>query len=359
MALVTVFLTGFPGFLGSALIERLLDRDRRVACLVQPKYREEAGRRAAELAGEDDEIRLYEGDITESDLGLDADDRTELQSECTEAFHLAAVYDLGVSRAVGEAVNVDGTEHVLDFVEGFDDLQRLHYVSTCYVSGRHDGVFAEDDLDVGQTFNNHYEATKFEAEVAVQERMAAGIPATIYRPAIVVGDSETGRTEKYDGPYYLLKFLLDQPGVAALPRPPGAGDCEINVVPRDYVVDAIDHLSALEASEGEVYQLCDPNPPTVAEMTDALAAAAGTRVLSVPAPKRPVKRALAWQPVRRWTGIEPAVLDYFDHPTRYVGPRAREHLAGTGIAPPPFESYVEAMARFVRGHPEIGSDARA
>lgn len=368
---MTVFLTGFPGFLGSALVERLLDRDRRVACLVQPKYREDAERRAAELVGDervaggddpaDDwakRIDLYEGDITEPDLGLDAADREHLQDAVDEVFHLAAVYDLGVSRTVGEAVNVRGTEHVLDFAEGIDDLRRFQYVSTCYVSGRHDGVFTESDLDVGQSFNNHYEATKFEAEVAVQEQMDEGLPTTIYRPAIVVGDSRTGETEKYDGPYYLVRFLLDQPGVAALPRTPGAGDCEVNVVPREYVVDAIDHLSARSKSEGEVYQLCDPNPPTVAEMTAAFAEATGTRVLTVPAPKGPTKRALSIGRVRRWTGIEPAVIDYFDHPTRYVGATARKHLAGSGIEPPPFGSYVETMVEFVREHPEIGSAAK-
>ncbi|HMB50779.1 MAG TPA: SDR family oxidoreductase, partial [Natronoarchaeum rubrum] len=200
---MTVFLTGFPGFLGSALVERLLDRDRRVACLVQPKYREDAERRAAELAGDDweERIDLYEGDITEPEIGLDADDREHLQDACDEVFHLAAVYDLGVSRAVGEAVNVRGTEHVLDFAAGVSDLRRFQYVSTCYVSGRHDGVFTHEDLDVGQEFNNFYEETKFLAEVAVQRRMDAGLPATIYRPAITVGDSRTGRTQKYDGPY--------------------------------------------------------------------------------------------------------------------------------------------------------------
>src|SRR6185295_13240080 len=107
------------------------------------------------------------------------------------------------SREVGMRVNVDGTRHVLDFAAAQPSLERLHYVSTCYVSGRYQGVFAESDLEKGQTFNNYYEETKYLAEVEVQRRMREGLPATIYRPSVVVGDSTSGATQKYDGPYFV------------------------------------------------------------------------------------------------------------------------------------------------------------
>ena len=94
---------------------------------------------------------------------------------------------------------------------------RFHYVSTCYVSGRYSGVFGEEDLEKGQTFNNFYEETKYHAEVEVQKRMKNGFPATVYRPAIVVGDSHTGATQKFDGPYYVIRWLLKQPYVAIMP----------------------------------------------------------------------------------------------------------------------------------------------
>lgn len=148
-----VFLTGFPGFLGSRLIERLLARgDGPIVCLVQPQYRAVAERRAAEIAGDNwrARIRLVDGDITEPDLGLESD--PDQFASVAEVFHLAAVYDLSVSRELGEAVNVRGTEHVLDFTEQID-AERLHYVSTCYVSGRYDGVFTESHLREGQRFN--------------------------------------------------------------------------------------------------------------------------------------------------------------------------------------------------------------
>ncbi|WP_232703073.1 SDR family oxidoreductase [Halobacterium wangiae] len=354
---MSVFLTGFPGFLGSALVDRLLDRTDTVHCLVQPTYRDAAAARARELAGAEWEnhVVLHEGDVTDPDLGLGADSRDALQRDVEELFHLAAVYDLAVTRAVGEAVNVDGTRHVLDFAADCD-LRRFQYVSTCYVSGRHDGVFGEADLDVGQSFNNHYEATKFEAEVLVQDRMAEGLPASVYRPAITVGDSETGETQKYDGPYFVLQWLRRCPGVAPLPVFPGARSTELNVVPRNFVVDAVDYL-AEHGDAGAVYQLCDPNPSTIPELTRLLADATGTHVLPVPSTPALAKRLLGTEFGRSLTGIPPATLDYFTHPTRYVNPNARRALAGSGVACPAFESYVDRLVEYVRDHPSVSSDA--
>lgn len=366
--MTTVFLTGFPGFLGSALVERLLgryDADDEIACLIQPRYREAAESRANALlddaAADTDalpSLRLYEGDITEAGLGLDAETADRLQSDTGEVYHLAAVYDLGVSEAVGRAVNVRGTEHVLDFAEACPDLSRFQYVSTCYVSGRYDGVFTEEMLREGQSFNNWYEATKFLAEVEVQRRMADGLPATVYRPAITVGDSETGATQKYDGPYFVLRWLLRQPRLALLPLPPGADEFEINVVPRDFVVDAIAHLSGLPESEGVVYQLADPNPPTVAELSRLLADAADRRLVAVPTTHGVAKRSLAVVPgLQRLTGIEPEAVNYFTHPTRYTSGHTLRDLSGTGIGCPHFGTYVDTLVEFVRQNPEIDSSA--
>ncbi|MFP8955094.1 SDR family oxidoreductase [Natrialbaceae archaeon A-CW3] len=357
----TVLLTGFPGFLGSALLERLLARgDEPVACLIQSRYRQQAERRAETLtreAGVDpDAIQLLEGDITEPDLGLGERGGLESLSSVDELYHLAAVYDLGVDPDLAEAVNVRGTEHVLDAAEALA-VDRFQYVSTCYVSGRFDGVFTEDHLEEGQSFNNHYEETKYRAEVAVQERMAAGLPATIYRPAIVVGDSRTGETGKYDGPYYLLRLLLSQPAACSFAVAlPGSSEAELNVVPWDFVIDAIAHLSAREASVGEVYQLCDPAPCSVPAFVDALADAMSHRVVSVPTPK-PVARVALSGLESLGFPAEPATVDYLDHPTRYACPNTQRALADTGIECPPFRAYVDDLVAFVRAHPAVSDDA--
>jgi len=351
---VSVFLTGFPGFLGSALVERLLDRTDRIDCLVQPQYLDAARDRAVDIAGADwsERIALYEGDITESGLGLDDTERADIQARAREVFHLAAAYDLDVPRAVGEAVNVEGTRHVLEFAAASPDLGRFQYVSTCYVSGRHDGVFGPDDLDVGQSFTNHYEATKFEAERLVRERSAAGLPTTIYRPAIVVGDSETGETDKYDGPYGLLRFLLRQPPLAVLPRALGATESEVNLIPRDFVVNAIDHLSALDRSVDTTYQLCDPNPSTVARTIELFGRATGRRVVSVPLPSSLIEASLRHVPgLERATGVDPATVPYFDHPASYVAPNTRRDLSETDIECPPLSAYVETLVAYLRANP--------
>ena len=360
----TVFLTGFPGFLGSELVDRLLGRGEHVTCLVQAKYRDLAEDRRDGLEtehGVEDRIALVDGDIVDPELGLPDDGEhayDALAERTREVYHLAAVYDLGVDRDLATRVNVDGTEHVLDFCRACDDLDRLHYVSTCYVSGRYPGAFTEDMLVEGQSFNNHYESTKFLAEVDVQDAVEAGLPATIYRPAIAVGDSETGATQKYDGPYHIVRYFLDAPGIAVVPEFGDPGAVEVNVVPRDFVVDAIDAISAREDTTGEVYQLADPNPPSVAEMQATFAAAANVWTVSVPFSKT----AFQWllrevDAFREWTHIDPAVVDYFTHPTRYDTANATAVLAEEGVECPAFDDYAPRLVDYVRNHPHVGSDA--
>ena len=134
-----------------------------------------------------------------------------------EVWHLAAVYDLAVPEEIARRVNVQGTANVIEFARSRKEFTRLQYVSTCYVSGDYDGEFPEDEIDLGQGFLNHYESTKFEAEVLVRRAIRAGLPATIYRPGIVVGDSVTGETQKYDGPYFYATYIQRHPRRCADP----------------------------------------------------------------------------------------------------------------------------------------------
>jgi thioester reductase-like protein len=360
--MTSIFFTGFPGFLGSEILPRVLGRapDAEALCLVQPKFADLARARADEIEAGDPElagrIRLVEGDITAPGLGLGGGESQGV----TEIFHLAAIYDLSVPREVAMRVNVDGTRNVLRFAAGCDALERFQYVSTCYVSGRYAGAFAESDLVKGQEFNNFYEETKFLAEVQVREWMEKGLPVTIYRPSIVVGDSRTGATGKYDGPYYVIRWLLKQPGVALMPVVGNPRRVRLNVVPSDFVISAIDHLSGVEDSKGVVYQLADPDPPTIAEMLDRIVRAVDKPVLRVPTLRPLAKGALGHVPfLERIMGIPPAAIDYFVHPTFYLTDNTRRDLAGTGIEVPPFGSYVDRLVEFVRRHPEIRSKAMA
>jgi nucleoside-diphosphate-sugar epimerase len=345
-----IFFTGFPGFLGSELLPRVLRRgDSRALCLVQPKFRALAEERARQL-GVADRVTLVDGDLT---LPLDHIRADEIR----EIYHFAAVYDLSVPRELGMKVNVTGTQRVLDLAERAPKLRRLHYVSTCYVSGRYDGVFREDELEKGQSFNNHYEETKQLAEIEVRKRMTR-IPTTIYRPSVVVGDSATGATQKFDGPYFVMQWLLRQPRVAVLPVVGRPAQYRFNVVPRDFVIRAMDHLSSLEDNAGVTYALADPAPLTVDETIDTIAEATNRKVIRVPLTKGLAKGALQYVPgVYRLMRIPAAAVDYFVHPTSYDTTNATRDLAAAGIRAPNLREYAARLVEFVRAHPEIGSAA--
>jgi thioester reductase-like protein len=359
-----IFFTGFPGFLGAELVPRVLHRaaDARVVCLVQPKFAALARQRANEIEQRDPScrgrIRIVEGDIAQKDLGLP--NAAALARDTNEIFHLAAVYDLSVGRELAMKVNVEGTRNVLAFAERVPDLRRLQHVSTCYVSGRHPGRYTERDLDVGQTFNNFYEESKFLAERVVHEAMKSGMKGTVYRPAIVVGDSHTGATQKYDGPYYVIRWVLRQPKIAFVPVIGRPKRFHVNIVPRDYVVGAIDSLSGMDVSAGKVYQLADPEPLSVDRLLHAIADATAHRIVRVPVPPRLAKGAIDRVPgVYGLMKIPSSAIDYFVHPTEYTNIEAVRDVQGSAALPPHVDEYLPILVDFVRRHPEITSEAMA
>ncbi|MDP2774106.1 MAG: SDR family oxidoreductase, partial [Nocardioides sp.] len=360
---MTVLMTGFPGFLGSALLPRVLARRARVraVCLVQPVHRGLAEARVLALEAEHPHLRgrvdLVDGDITAPDLGIAPAELAGLDG-VTEVWHLAAVYDLAVDPELARRVNVDGTAQVLAFCRSRSHLERLHYVSTCYVSGRFEGTFTEDSLDEGQEFRNHYESTKFDAEVLVRAAMADGLPATIYRPGIVVGDSESGETQKYDGPYFLAEFLRRQLSVAVVPAVGAADEVKVCLVPRDFVVDAMDQLSVLPASLGKTYALTDPNPPTVRHLVETFAHHLGKRVLWVRLPLGVTRTVVGAVPgMERLLGLPAEALDYFASPTTYATANTTTDLAGTGVGCPSFDGYAGRLLDFMAAHSEFDSKA--
>ena len=363
---MTVFITGFPGLIATGLIERLLDvrPGEGFVCLVEPRARGVAEERLDELEqrhpGARQRLELVEGDITDAVLGVDERRRAALQASTEEVFHLAAVYDVRVSREVATAVNVDGTLHVARFAQSCPGLRRFHHMSSFGVAGHHSGVFTESDLDLAQPFRNHYVESKFEAECLVRELADAGLPITVYRPGYVVGDSDTGATQKYDGPYFLIRWILRQPAwLSVVPTIGDPHDTYPNIVPRDFVADATAYLSGLEHSLGTTYQLVDPDPPDLRELIDSIAAATDHRVVAVRMPVGLTKQVMSRPLIQRVAGMPAEVLDYFDHPTRFTCEHTLRDLAGSGIHCPPLATYLHRLVDFVRAHPEIGSDPPA
>lgn len=343
-----IFLTGVPGFLGTRLLRRLGRKHpgERFALLIQPKFRDRAERelRRLGLAGR---TELFEGDITAGPgLGLAEAQRERLAGLVTRAYHLAAVYDLAVPQEVGRAVNVDGTRYVLDFLEACERLEIFAYVSTAYVSGKRTGEIREGELRHDAGFKNDYEKTKYEAEVLVQERRGR-LPTVVYRPGIVVGDSQTGATEKFDGPYFLLKVLRRLPQYTLMTRV-GAGDKPVSVVPVDFVTEAMTALTEPEHA-GQTFHLTAPDPLTAREMISLFLRLLGKRAVFVPVPTA-VARTLVRTPLGLLLGLSPQLVDYFDFPAYYDRRRAEAALAEHDIRCPPLAEYAPQMVDYLTQH---------
>jgi thioester reductase-like protein len=339
----TYLLTGFPGFLAGRLVPRLLadDDEARIVALVEPHMVE----RARQLAP--DGVDVQPGDITDPALGLDPRTYDRLTDEVVRVFHLAAVYDLAVGAALAERVNVAGTQHVVDFCRRARRLERHHYISTAYVAGLRSGLVLEQDLADGQAFKNFYESTKFAAEVIVRASMDA-VPTTVYRPAIVVGDSQTGETQKFDGPYYLLRSMGGP--VGALLQI-GRGDAPFNVVPVDFVVAAIAAGARDPDAVGHTLHLVDPEPVSSHELARLLALEYTGREPKLPLPPGVVDRSLRFRAVRRLFGGTPRQsIVYLNHPVHFDTAQAAEVLGRNGLRCPGFREYVGAMVRFYREH---------
>ena len=345
-----ILFTGFPGFIGARLLPRLLQLspEWRIRCLVQDRFRAQAEKELAaierEHAAAHGRLGLVVGDITRENLGLDSSEARALAARIEGAFHLAAVYDLAVSREVAHRINVEGTRHVLRFLHDAPRLQRLHYVSTAYVSGRAEGVFRETDLDVGQSFKNHDEETKFLAEVDV---VKSALPATVYRPSIVVGDSRTGETAKFDGPYFVLAAMERLPSPGVFPRI-GSGQNRVDLAPVDYVIEAIARLATLRGGGGRTYHLTDPDPPTTLEVARSFAGALGKSFAYVPVPPALARAAFTPAAVQRFFGMPVQSLEYFHHECRHDPSNALQDLAPMDVRCPPFRSYVDRLVGFYR-----------
>jgi thioester reductase-like protein len=351
MAARTILFTGFPGFIGARLIPLLLEQDREatVVALVEPRMVEKARAVAAEL-GLDQRLVIQSGDITAPRLGLDEATYRRLADETVAVHHLAAVYNLAVPLSIAERVNVEGTQNVVDFCRACSRLERHNYVSTAYVAGLRGGTVREADLWAGQSFKNHYEATKFAAEVIVRASMDE-IPTTIYRPGIVVGDSTTGVTQKFDGPYYLLRTIQAAVGRHSPIVQPGAMTAPFNVVPVDFVIDAIVTGAGDPDFAGETLHLVDPEAFTASELYRQLCAAYAGKTPAFKLPWGMVDQTLRLSPMRRLLGGTPREsLIYLNHQVRYDTSRATELLGRHGVRCPPATTYVGPMVSFFRQH---------
>ena len=351
----TIFLTGFPGFIATRLLRRLAKEGGRFILLVQPAFAQRAQvelKRVAEQAGRStSDFALMAGDITESDLGMSPEDLETARYESTILFHLAAIYDLAVARDLALRVNVDGTHNVNHFVRSLPALRHYHYVSTCYVAGKRSGRILENELRHEAGFRNYYEETKHLAELEV-EALKSELPVTIHRPAVVCGDSRTGETAKYDGIYYLIHYLLKWPAVLSAFNI-GNREVALNLVPVDFVVEAMATLANDPLAVGKTLQLADPEPLTTRELFNTIARCIGGRESRVTVPASLVEFSLMLPRAPKLTNLPHSAVPYFFLKQTYDTTQASKLLEPHRISCPPFESYARTIVDYAARHPVL------
>jgi thioester reductase-like protein len=341
---MSVLLTGATGFVGMEVLARLVrDGDEPVYALVRGRDRADAERRLAGVLdglGLDGEqrgrVRAVAGELTAPGLGMAASDTLRLLDEVTDVVHCAASVSFAMPMDEAREINVHGTRRILDLAERIAvrrGLRRFVHVSTAYVCGRHRGVYTESDLWTGQDFRNSYERSKAEAEQLVHRR-GERFPAVVVRPSIVVGDSATGWTPTFNVLYWPLRAFA-RGLLGAIPARP---DGRVDVVPVDYVADAIVHvLRERPDVRGVLNATAGADALTVDRLVEIACTALGRERPTLESPDGGLAER---------SSEAARYLPYFDMEVVFDDARAREVLRPAGIAAPPLESYFETLLDF-------------
>lgn len=351
----TIFLTGFPGFIAVRLVKRLANADTQFFLLTQKSFIEKAMREIEKISEMTytplENFALIEGDITLENLGMSGEDLKIVRQETTSVYHLAAVYDLAVEKDLAYLVNVKGTKNVNELVKTLSNLRRYNYVSTCYVAGRREGVIYENELEHDAGFRNFYEETKYLAEMEV-ENLKGEFPIAIFRPSIVVGDSHTGETAKYDGIYSLILYLRKFPALLRIINV-GNARVKLNLVPVDFVVEGMAALSKDENATGKTIALADPNPLTTEDIFNVIAETMTGKKSVIKPPPALVEKSLMLPVAPAISGLPHSGVPYFFLSQTYDTSVAGELLAPHNVLCPPFSAYVKNLIEFVEKHPKL------
>ena len=370
---MSYFVTGATGFIGRHLVQELLDnREGEVFVLVRKASMERVDA-LMRAWGDSSRVTPVVGDLTKPNLGVAKSWVAEHRGDIEHFFHLAAIYDMTASDELNEQLNVGGTRAALDLADALD-AGVFHQVSSVAAAGDYHGTFDETMFDVGQGLPSPYHRTKFESERIVREE--SKVPWRVYRPAVVVGHSETGAMDKVDGPYYffpLFKRMRDN--LPSWMPMVGVDLGDTNVVPVDYVAKALDHIAHQPGLDGQAFHLVNPDPQPTVEVVNTFAAAAKAPRFAVPLDRRVtgvlptgmlpralrpsglISNVLRTPPLQlalRETigrlGIPPEVLEHVSFPTTFASRRTERALAGSGISCPDLESYADRLWNYWEEH---------
>ncbi|MFN8126553.1 MAG: SDR family oxidoreductase [Candidatus Nanopelagicales bacterium] len=344
-----MLLTGATGMVGREILARAAgDQDlTEIRCLIRPGDGESAEDRLTRLCAtvgipRDSRIRALPGDVTEPGLGVPTDDLVDV----THVVHCAAsvAFDLPLDQA--RRINVAGTRHVLEACRRMPRLRRLDAVSTCYVAGRRTGLVLESELEHDAGFHNTYEQTKYEAELLLRSAMPE-LPIAVHRPSIVVGDSRTGRTGAWKVLYWPLKIVAR----GRLPVVPYDPDSRLDIVPVDYVADAVLALAADPATIGGTFHLAagPGRDTTTGELFPRVFRRLDRRPpVRVPPVLfrrgvRPLLMAIPSQQIRRTLNAGLVYRPYLELRVQFDTRNADERLAGQGVVCPAVAAYIDTV----------------
>ena len=349
---MSYFVTGGTGFIGRFLIDKLIARGGTIHVLVRKNSVRKLDALRPRWGADAKRVVAVVGDLAKPKLGIAPADLAKLKGKVDHVFHLAAVYDLSADAASQEKANIDGTRNAVQFAEAAK-AGCFHLTSSIAAAGLYDGVFREDMFDEAEELDHPYFRTKHDSEGIV--RAECKRPWRVYRPAIVVGHSKTGEIDKIDGPYYFFKLI--QKMRKALPQwmpTVGIEGGRINIVPVDYVVDAMDHIAHAKGLDGRCFHLTDPEPRRIGEILNLFAKAAHAPQMTMRLnakmfgfiPDFVIDSAMSLAPVRRIQkqvlsdlGIPPDMFKFVNYPTRFDNRECARALKGSGIAVPPLEDY--------------------
>jgi NAD(P)-dependent dehydrogenase (short-subunit alcohol dehydrogenase family) len=349
---MTYFVTGATGFIGRHLLEKLLVRKGRIHCLVRKESLPRFEALRERLGVGSDRLVAVVGDIGKPRLGLTPATLKGLVGKVAHFFHLAALYDLSASEEVQTRANIDGTRHAIQLAEALK-AGCFHHVSSIAAAGLYPGVFREDMFDEAEGLENPYFRTKHDSEGIVRKECTR--PFRIYRPGIVIGNSQTGEMDKIDGPYYLFPVIkrmreLLPPWMPTI----GLEGGRLNLVPVDWVAAALDHIAHAPKLDGLCFHLTDPAPRRIGEVLNIFAHAGHAPKMSMRIDARmfafipgAVRQALSsLPPVRRMInaflndfGIPSEILRFINYPTRFDMRETERALRGSKIKFPRLQSY--------------------
>jgi len=357
------FVTGATGFIGRFLVGRLLARGKPIYVLVRRGSQKKLAALRERHGADDRQIIGVAGDLSKPNLGVADSDLRKLKGKVEHFFHLAAIYDIEASADAQRQANVEGTRHAVQFAEAID-AGCFHHVSSIAAAGLYEGTFREDMFEEAEELDHPYFRTKHDAEAIVRNECAR--PFRIYRPGFVVGHSKTGEIDKIDGPYYFFKAIQKMREVLPPWMPTiGIEGGRINIVPVDFVADALDHIAHKKGLDGKCFHLTDPEPHRIGEVLNIFARAGHAPQLTmrvnaklfgfIPAPilyglgsLAPVKRAM--KAVLTDLGIPRDVFQFVNWPTRYDNREATKALKGSGVAVPDLESYAWVLWDYWERH---------